>query len=509
VEYKQKIILVFVIVFIFSLNFPSHCFPQDSSSSGNKLEKAIWLYQHENYEEALVLFKELRTEEPQSASIAYYRGVTYKKLQNFLEAKPDLETAATLEPKVKEAIPELIDLLYQSEDMEGAKKWIAVAEKEAIAPAQTAFFKGLVLLKEGSAPDESIKAFEEAEKLDASLAQTVSYYKGLAYVQSKNFKEAKNVFNEIVVQQPATDLAEFANEYISILKRQEKAMRPFRGSVGYSLQYDDNVILKPNNEDLAAAASDKEDWRHVYTAQVEYNFKPVETFGTRASYSLYGAKQFDLDFYDTVSHDFALQPAFYAKKAVIGFPVHYNYVTVNDKRYLEIIGISNLNNVMIGNDKMVQLLLQYNIKDYAWTVTSEDNDRDSNEYLGSLGWFYFFGRNKEGFFNLRYAMNKEDAEGNNWKYLGNRLTASATVPIVKKVKWSVAGDYFRQDFSKRNTTYDKERHDDVFTVSNLVAYEVFDNFEFQLQHTFVNDAASIGIFKYKRNVYSIGAKYQF
>ena len=49
---------------------------------------------------------------------------------------------------------ELIDLLYRLGETEEAKKWISVAEKEGVIPAQAAFFKGLALLKEGEDLEE-------------------------------------------------------------------------------------------------------------------------------------------------------------------------------------------------------------------------------------------------------------------------------------------------------------------------------------------------------------------
>jgi tetratricopeptide (TPR) repeat protein len=455
------------------------------------------------------LLKTLRTEQPRSSTIAYYLGLTYKRLQDFHAARPHLEAAVVLHPQVKEAFVELVDLLYQSDQLKEAKKWITVARKESVSPAQLTFFEGLVLLKEGDDMEAAIDAFDEAEQLDESLSQTVTYYKGLAHVKLKHFGTAKDIFRQIVIKQPTTDLAEFADEYVDVISRREKDVRPFRANIGVALEYDDNVILKPNNEALAGSAGEEDDWRHVYTGRAEYRLKASERFGANAVYSFYGAKQVDLDFYDTLNHDISVQPAVYLENAAIAFPVHYNYVTLDDNKYLDVIGIGNLNNIMIGKQNMVQFSFQYNIKDYERAVTVQNDDRDTREYVGSAGWYYFFGKNNQGLLNVRYAMNYDDANGSNWRYFGNRLTASATVPVLKKLTWSIAADYFRQDFAKRNTTYDKDRYDNVVTVSNLLSYELFRDAELRLQHTFINDAASIGIYKYKRHVYSLGMKYNF
>ncbi len=351
---KNRIFLALVISSVLFLSaifgvFPSSLYGQQAS----KLEKAQWLYQHENYEEALALLNQLRTEQPQSSEVAYYLGLTYKRMQDFLAAKPHLEAAATLKPSVKNALLELIDLLYQCDQVDETKKWIAFAEKESITPAQTAFFKGLVLLKEGKDPQGAINSFEEAEKLDPTLSRTVKYQKGLAYLQLKNFKQAKSIFKEIVVKEPTADLAEYANEFIDAITRSEEVARPFHGSVGYSLQYDDNLILRPDNEELSGGTDEDNDWKHVFTAQTDYTFKPTDKFGLKIGGSFYGAKQNYIGFYDTMSFDIPIQPTFYLEKAAIAFPIHYNVISVNGRNYLSVVGFSNLNNIMLGKDRML------------------------------------------------------------------------------------------------------------------------------------------------------------
>lgn len=501
----------FAVVFFLSLSISifSAIISKALAQETSKLEKAQWAFQHENYEEALPLFKELQAENPQSSEIAYYLGLTYKRLQDYLAAKQPLEAAVTLPSPVKNALLELIDLLYQCDKIDEAKKWITEAEKEFVTPAQTAFFKGLVTLKEGKDPEGALKSFEEAEKLDPSLAQTTKYQKALAYMQLKNFKLAKDYFKQIVVKDPTADLAGYANEYINALTLTEEAAQPFHGNIGYALQYDDNVVYQPNDQALKTGVFEHRDWRHVYTAQADYNLKPSDFFNLKMGYSFYGTKQNYIGFYDVMSYDIPIQPVFHFEKTTVAFPIHYNYVSVNNRKYLGTTGLSNLDNFMIGTTQMLQAQFQYNIKDYPWATSIYDDKKTGRECLASLGWFNFFGKNLGGYVNLRFAKNYEDTAGRNWTYQGERLTFTSVVPLVEKLKWDFVFDYFRQDFAKRNTDYNKYRSDDVYTISNLLAYEIFKNTELQLQHTYVYDGASIGIYKYHKNVFGFGVKYQF
>ncbi len=475
----------------------------------NDLQKARWYFQHEDFEEALVLLQRLRESSPGSSEIAYLLGLTYKRLQQFPDAAAHLEAAATLEPPIKNASIELTDVLYQTEQLEDAKKWAEYAEKDDKLRAQALFFKGLILLKEGNDPRAALQSLETAELLDPSLSQSISYQKAMANVQLKNYKEARHILSEVVTRAPGTDLAGFANEYISVLTRTEDARRPFHGSFGYTLQYDDNVVYRPDDDRLAQSVDTQDDWKHVLSAQGDYLFRAGDSFGVKAGYSLYGSRHNDIGFYDMLSVDLPVQPILYLEKATVAFPMHYNFVTVNERTYLSTVGLSNVINYMLSPEVMLQTQLQFNDKNYRWAVSRPDDEKKGEEYLAGAGIFRFFGKNRQGFVNLRYAFNYEDAKGHNWDYTGNRITFTSVVPFAEKYKWHFVTDYFREDFKGVNTTYDKKRTDNVITVSNLLSYQIMKNTDVQLQHTYVYDGASIGVYKYKKNVYGVGAKYQF
>ena len=401
-------------------------------AESKKLEEGIWQYKHENYEEALVILKEAREEDPSSSITAYYLGLTYKQLQDYKKAKPELEAAVTLKPHIKGALIELIDLLYKSDNTKEAKKWIQVAEKENVRPAQTAFLKGMVLLKEGSDLDGAIASLEKAKELDETLTGAANYNIGMAHVKQKELEKAKTLFKGVVTRDPTTNLAQYADQYVELISERQEITKPLKLTFGGYYQYDDNVILLPGEESLASGISESGDGRQVYTLRADYNYKPLENFATRFGYSFYYAKQNDLGFYDTVGNYFTAQPSFYFEKAAVTFPVAFNYLMVNDKEYLANFSLGNLTNYMVTKNQMLQGAFIYNKKDYLWSVTQEAENRDSNELMGHLSYYYFFAK-KKGFINLKHSMNYDDARGGNWKMFGNKTTATILIPILKKV----------------------------------------------------------------------------
>ncbi|NQT33096.1 MAG: DUF560 domain-containing protein [Candidatus Omnitrophica bacterium] len=474
-----------------------------------EMEKALWLYGHEDYDEAYVLLKDLREKRRDSSLVAYYLGMTCKQMQNYREAESYLVSAVTLRPKVKEALVELIDLLYKIDKLQEAKKWIKVAEEESAYPAQVAFLKGLVLLKEGEDTEGAIESFKEAESLDEALTQNCDYYIGLAYVQSKQLKEAKKVFREVVTQGPNTGLATFSGQYLDAINRKQEAKRILRGSAGAAVQYDSNVLLQPAGTTLAVGIGNKSDWRQVYTGNVEANIYPKDFFSLKAGYSFYYAKQTDLGFYDTVTHNIYAQPSFYMGNVALNIPTYYQHVGINDKNYLSTGGVGLQSNIKLGRNHMAQAAFNYRRENYLWGSPVPEDNRDSNEYFWNIGWYYFFGNNK-GVAHMKYTFNIDDTNGANYRYIGNRFTVQTAVPLTKKLSAGTTIDFFVQDFFfKQNSVYKKKRKDTVFTATAFLGYEVFKNCEVQLNYIYVSDVSNIGIYKYTRDIYSMGIRYKF
>ena len=59
-------------------------------------------------------------------------GLTYKVMEKYNDSIPYFRDAATLSPRVDDAVVELIDVLYHTGNLAEAQKWIAVADKEGI-----------------------------------------------------------------------------------------------------------------------------------------------------------------------------------------------------------------------------------------------------------------------------------------------------------------------------------------------------------------------------------------
>jgi len=501
-SYLKKAILSLLIVSLL-------CLPvfAQSNSLSSTMQRGIGQFKHENYEEALVTFQQACKEDPKSTVAAYYLGLTYKKTQNYKDSLQPLRDAVTNEPKIAGALMELIDSLYQMGELKEAKKWIAEAEIERIRPAQTAFIKGLVLIK-GDQDDEAIAAFTKAKELEPELSQQSDYQIGIAYMKKKSFVDAKKIFKDTVVYNPSSAMGGLARQYLDALDRRDQVTKPFKFNFVAGWQYDDNVTLKPDDSAITTSVSGKSDSREVYAFNTEYNHTFNDTFSIRGLWQSYYSDQNKLNFYDMFSNNFIIQPNVNLKNSFLSFPFSYNYVYVDSRSYLSTWSSSTVYNRMFGKENMAQGSFTYQKKDYRWSPSTDDEDRNGNNFVGSFGWFLFYAKNL-GYLNVRYTYNKEVTSGNNWDYYGNRGTITALIPMFTKFNLTLSADAFSQKFLNTNTGYLTKRKDAVYTFAAILSYKILKDSEFQLQYTRVKDNCNINVYEYERNIYGAGFNFRF
>ena len=105
-------------------------FPDTVFAENPALKQAIEQYKQENYEEAIAILIEVRKQEPSSTAAAFFLGLSYKQAMDFARAADNLRDAVTGSPPIKEALVELIEVLYrrpEDKHLKEARKWLTVA----------------------------------------------------------------------------------------------------------------------------------------------------------------------------------------------------------------------------------------------------------------------------------------------------------------------------------------------------------------------------------------------
>ncbi len=474
------------------------------------LQRGLEEYKKENYEEAIVLFTQARKANPKSSVSAFMLGMCYKKTMEYEKALPHFKDAASLEPRIKDAVVELAYIYFQTEKVKEAEKWVGLAEKEGIFPAKTAFLKGLILQKK-KRYTEAVKAFEKAESLDSDLSQSCEYNIALCYIAEKKFSLAKDKLNSAIQFNPDTDLSTFARRYQDILERKIEREKPIRLTFAVFGQYDTNVVLKPGGSSSATGITDEQSLAILTNVRIDYIPKTKGPWLFNAQYAYYGRlHQHYSTSHDFIANSFYVAPGYNFGKFTVNLATRFTHTLLRDpsyKDYLSDFSIGPMIRTSPFKKNILEIFTGYRQKEYAQPPLMDDEDRDSKGFNGYLSWIWFF--RPSSMLNFRYAFATEDTDGNNWENLSHRFSLTASMPVIDKIKFQATGDAYLERFRNIHSVFNEKRRDRVYQISTALTWEFWKNTLLIGQYNRTWAYSNIDIYEYTRDVFSLGIEKRF
>lgn len=503
-----------------------------SAETKAALPEAIRQYQQENYEEAIAILTTVRQQEPNSSQAAFFLGMAYKQILDYPQAAIHLQAAVTLRPAVKEALIELIDALYQINRLEEAKKFVSLAEQDAIAPPRTAFLKGLILAKENN-NIEAIKAFEKAKELEPGLSQAAEFQIGICLVKDKKLGKAKAFLQTAISRDPLSDLASYARQYVSLVEDQLYLTRPLRLTLSVMGGYDTNIVSKPLE---AAAAADITDEKGNYlssAARLDYIPQLEGSWLFNAQYSIASnVYSKHTHSHDSLANNFSLSPGYNFGRCALNLNVNYTNVLLRTdgdliptpdsspgyKHYMDYGSVGPALRYFVNPSNIVEIFAGYDVKKYYnQKIATPDAVRDSEGMREYVSWIWLF--RPESFLNLRYDFTTEAADGSQWTNKGHRLTANISLPILPEEKakrfgpvtLQLTGSAFFQNF-ENEVNYGivtDTRRDKVYTGSVGLAWRCCKYASLIAQYTRTQNDSNVPIFEYNRDQYAAGLEFRY
>ncbi len=497
-----------------------------SQESNPDLQKGIAEYRQQNYEESFDSMRKALVAVPYSSLSEYYLGMTYKYLQDYEQARRHIRLAYYMLPEIREAGLELAELDYYLGIYDEALEILAVAEQDNFRPGQTMYMKGLVLMAVGR-NDEAMDAFASAGSLSPELTDVSTYQTGLALLNEDRLDESEGEFRKLESVSSDTDMGAFARSYIERIEEKKKELVPYRYYAGIHFQYDDNVVLRPEDESAATNIADDDDYREVYTAGLEYYPDINGPVNFDFHYAFYLSDHHDLDAYNVQSHSLSVVPSYdMSDKRRVSMAFTYNYSRVDDDAYLSAVSVGPVYTALYRGNHAVQAYVTYTNRDFLNDPGNDDEDRDSDGAALTISWFRYFGSSKkqvpfmsqfnqssleqnDGYINLVYSLVSEDTDGRNWDNLTNSANASVLFLIGERAKVNLSAGTGYRDFRNTHTVFDKERMDQTYALTALVYYRFYKNLNAQILYSYTRDDSNIALYDYKRNVYSAGIEYRF
>lgn len=480
------------------------------------LKQGIEQYNKENYEEAIGILLKARQADPDSSAAAFFLGLSYKQVMDYPRALGPLRDAVMLEPRIKEALVELIDVAIQLDKLEEARKWIDVAEEDKIFPAKVAFLKGM-LLKNEKKNEQAIESFKKAKELDPSMTQSAEFQIALCYVQDRKLKQAKERFQAAVLYAPQTDLGAYARRYQDLVEERIFLERPWRFTVGAFGMYDTNVIVAPEGGPAATNITDEGSRGLGTNFRVDYVPQLEGPWLFNAQYSFGG------NFYNkhSTTHNFVtnsiyIAPGYDFGDQALNFVARYTHGVVGSTlhRYSDSLEIGPLYRKSVCQTHIFEVFGGYTREEFFQAPISLEEDRDSTGWLTYLSWIWTF--KNQGFLNLRYEYANSNTDGTNWDKDSHKFSVNVLYPLTESVDFQVSGQAEFQEYDNIHSFTQialfgppRVRDDTVYQGSVGLTWEFMKRTKLIGQVTGIRDDSNLSIYDYDRTLYMLGVEYRF
>lgn len=496
----------------FLLAAPTWAWAQGPGTSPEVLEKGFAAFQAERYQESVELFQQARQEEPTSALVNLYLGVSLRALRRSPEAIPHLTEALSLDPSLKEAHYQLGVAYYQAKRLEEALEAFRVAEKHFPNRAVLHYYEGLILVELGRY-EEALGPLEKAGQLDEAFLGRASFLRAMAYYRLDQPERAKEAFRTVRDLEAGTALAEDAERNVRALEAAARPPRRFHFSLSGGFQYDDNVVLAPNGFSLLRdltptgplSVPRKEDGRGTVAFRGEYRHPFNDAVEAGVSYATFGGFHANLSDLNLNSHN----PAAFVglRKAPFYLRAEYDYL------FAFLGSDSSVSFHSAGPTAYLSLhpaLLTEAYFRFRDKTFFGNHGRYSDTYvMGGNQYLYFLG--PDGYVRLGYRYEEENARFEEYDSDASIFSGGLLVPLPWGLEASGEGSYekreYDNDFFGLGT-----RDEDLYTASATLTKDlglIFENLSVSLNYTRVRNDSDVGDFDYEQNIFGAYLTYEY
>ncbi|ETW95084.1 MAG: hypothetical protein ETSY1_32145 [Candidatus Entotheonella factor] len=476
--------------------------------------KGVLAYGDGDYMEALSHLRRAVDLSPQHSEARFYLGLTFFRLGEFQYAIDALQWVVRLDPDMRHVHHHLGAAYLQLRRYDEALAQFQLAETHETDNSDTLFYLGYTYyqLKQYR---EAPPYFQRALELDPSLAGTAQYYQGLAFYASERDRLARAAFERAVHTDPAAPLAGQAQRYLKAIERRKHQSRLFQLQGNIGLEYDDNVVLEPNDDVLEFG--EKRDGRTVFSLGVRLMPVRQRDWQLGATYDLFQSVHFNLSDFNVQSHTLGLFTQHPFGRFSLRGEINYN-VTLLDFDYFSDGLTLQPSLVFRQTDALfAELLTSLNLTRYDDNIAaSEDPDvrgRDGYVIRVGLRQTMQFNQNKSSV-SLGYQYEGSRNDGTDWEYDSHNLTLGLYTPLWWEIILYLDGAYHYRDYLHVNS-YDqdtlgvltaadqRERLDNRFVGSVALVRRMGSFLTLSFSYVYTRNRSNLDFFDYRRNVMSV------
>jgi len=433
-----------------------------------------------------------RAKSPKDPSIAYQLGLVYFAQQQYDKAQPLLEEAFRANPELDSLGYYVGFLRYRKKDYRGA-----------------------------------LAAFRDGRSTDPEIQQLTRFYNGLALGVLGLSGQAAAEVEQAIRLAPGSQLTGPAERLRDSIVASRDKERRFFFEARVGLSYDDNVIVRPVEDDTAPIeplVSEIRRHKHESTGELfglntSYTWLRTPDWESSIGYSFFMTYQNAMPAFNVINNlgtaSLTYKTALFQLPTQVSLQYAYDDTILGTDQFLQRHTVS-LSGVTIENNyNFTQAFVRFQAKifesiDRAVRVANDDRTGD-NYMVGFLHYIRF--AEDRHYIKAGYQFDWDDTgktDGRNWMYFGHRVNAGAqyTLPWwAIRLKYDL--DVHFRDYTYKNTLLpsyapgSKWRQDQEMTNILRAELPLPANFTLAAEYLVTRDFSNIEVFSYIRNVATV------
>jgi tetratricopeptide (TPR) repeat protein len=480
--------------------------------------KGIVEYGKRNYLEALGHFRTAVDLTPDDVNAHFYLGLTQLRVGEFSAAIAHLEKAMQLDPSLQYVHSHLGLAYFQAQRYPEAVVQLQRAAQFDPHNATVQFYQGYTLY-ELKRFREALPPLERTLQLDAELAVSAQYYRGLTLFALESDPQARTAFEAARDADPTSTIGQNAQRYLEALKARERDRRLWQVEGSVSLQYDDNVILEPND----IAISRQADGNTVFNATGRVFAARTSLWQVGGEYNFFQSLHFTLHDFDIRSHTFGLFGRLKLEPVTLRLEANYNNTALDNERFSEAFTVQP--NAMIQQTETLFALVsvQYRSENFFHDVALGQGpsvrSRDGWNVRTGFDQFWLFNK-KQSYARLSYHYDTQRSEGSDWDYNGHEVSLGVQTPLGAGITLDVHGSYYRFNYQNVNSfsccfntppgglgilnaNDTQVRTDNRFTAGVALSRDVGPYLTLSVGYVHTHNQSNLDFFDYRRNLVTL------
>ena len=298
---------------------------------------------------------------------------------------------------------------------------------------------------------EAIAVLQKALQLDPSLAY-IQYHLGLAFYELGRYAQAQEAFRAFLAAAPEAPEAGAARDNLDVISRRLRAQELVQLQGDLSFQYDDNVILEPNNEPFALGR--QADGRTVFTFVGRLLPVRTDAWLLGAEYALYQSLHFHLHAFDVQSHTGRLFARHTLPQVAIQVAADYTYTRLDNAQFSEEVTVQPSAIFQQTEALAAVVSVRYRVSNFFNQFIppgqADVRDRDGWAVQPGIDQYLTFNQQRSRL-RLSYAYEASRNDGTDWEYNGHRVGLGVQTPLWWGVTLFLDGTYLRRDYLHRNS----------------------------------------------------------